>query len=89
MLAKTYEKVVAELDKLGTLHPDAHLMFNLSVEEQLSVVSSIMTQLSLKVVLKIWGEKGRKAMKSVMRQLHLCDTFEPRQRHELSAKEKA
>ena len=28
-------------------------------------------------------------MKSYMRQLHRCDTFEPRHRHELSAKEKA
>ena len=46
---KTYEKVMAQLDKLGTLHPDARLLFNLSVEEQPSVVSAIMTQLSSKV----------------------------------------
>ena len=89
MTVKTYDKVMAQLDKLGTLHTDAHLLFNLSVEEQPSVVSAIMTQLSLKVGLKTWGEKGRKAMKSEMRQLHVRDTFEPRHRHELSAKEKA
>ena len=63
MSGKTYEKLMAQLDKLGTLHPDAHLLFNLSVEEQPSVVSAIMTQLSLKVELKTWGEKGRKALK--------------------------
>ena len=52
MSGKTYAKVIAQLDKLGTLHPDAHLLFNLSVEEEPSVVSEIMTQLSLKVGLK-------------------------------------
>ena len=55
MSGKTYEKVMTQLDKLGTLHADAHMLFNLSVEEQPSVVSAIMTQLSLKVGLKTWG----------------------------------
>ena len=64
MSGKTYEKMMAQLDKLGTLHPDEHLLFNLSVEEQPSVVSEIMTQLSLRVGFKTWGEKGRKSMKS-------------------------
>ena len=76
-----------QMDKIGTLHQDAHLLFNLSVEEQPSAVSEIMTQLSLKVVLKTWGKKGRKSMKSEMRQLYLRETFEPRQRHELLVKE--
>ena len=48
-----------------------------------------MTQLSLKVGLKLWREKVSKAMKLEMRQIHLCDTFEPRHRYEVSAKEKA
>ena len=48
-----------------------------------------MTQLSLKVEFKTWGEKGSKALKSEMRQLHLRDTFEPRHRHELLAKERS
>ena len=89
MSGKTYEKLMAQLDKLGTLHPDAYLLFNLSVEEQPSVIREIMTQLSLKVGLKTWGEKVRKSMKSDMRQIRLRDTFEPSHRHELSAKEKA
>ena len=89
MSGKTYEKVMAQLGKLGTLHTDAHLLFNLSVVEQPSVVSAIMTQLSLKVGLKTRGEKGRKDMKLDMRKLHLRDTFEPRHLHELSDKEKA
>ena len=89
MSGNTYEKVMAQLDNQGTLHPDAHLMFNLSVEEPPSVVSAIMTQLSLKVGLKTWVENGRKSMKSETRQIHLRDTFEPRHRHELMNKEKA
>ena len=47
MTGNTYEKVMAQLYKQGMLHPDAHLLFNLAVEEQPSVVSEIMTQLSL------------------------------------------
>ena len=89
MSGKTYEKVIAQLDKQVILHPDAHLLFNLSDEEQPSAVSEIMTQLSLKVVLKTWGEKIITAMKSEMRQFHIRDTFEPRHRHELSAKGKS
>ena len=89
MLGNTYEKVMAQLDKQGTLHPDEYLLFNLSVEEKPSVILAIMTQLYLKVGLKAWGDKLRKAMKSEMRQLHLRDTFEPRHHHEMSAKEKS
>ena len=52
MSGTTYEKVMAQMDKLGTLHSEAHLLFNLSVEKQPSVVSAITTQLYLKVGLK-------------------------------------
>ena len=45
MSGKTYEKVMAQLDKQETLHPYANMLFNLSVEERPSVVSEIMTQL--------------------------------------------
>ena len=54
MAGKTYEKVISQLYKQGTLYPDEHLLFNLSVGEQPSFVSAIMTQLSLKVGLKTW-----------------------------------
>ena len=64
MSGKTYEKFMAQLDKLGTLHPDVRLLFNLSVEEKRSVVSETMTQLSLNVGLNTWGGKVRKDMES-------------------------
>ena len=63
MSGNKYEKLMAKMYKQGTLHPDAHLQFNLAVEEQPSVVSEIMTQLSIKVLLKTCGDKGRKDMK--------------------------
>ena len=77
MSGKTNEKLMAQLEKLVTLHPDALLLFNLSVEKQPSVLSAIMTHLSIKVGLKTWGEKVRKAVKSEMRQLHLRENFVP------------
>ena len=80
---------MAQLDNQGKIHPDANMLFNLAVEEQPSVVSEIMTQLSVKFLLKTCGEKGSKDMKSEMRQLCLCDTCEPRHRYELLSKEKA
>ena len=64
MTGKIYEKMMAQLENQVTLHPNAHLLFNLLVEEQPSVVSVIITQLSIKVVLNTWRENGRKAMKS-------------------------
>ena len=88
MSGNIYEKVMAQLNKQGTLRPDTNLLFNLSVEEQPSVVSEIMTQLSLKVGLKTLVEKRRKSMELEMRLLHLRETVEPRDRHELSTKEK-
>ena len=54
MLGNIYEKVMTQMYEQGTLHPDAYMLFNLSVEEQPSVVLAFMTQISLKVVLETW-----------------------------------
>ena len=45
------------------------------MQEQPDVVAVIMAQLSLKMGLKTWKEKGRLAAKSEMKQLHMRDTF--------------
>jgi hypothetical protein len=42
------------------------------------VVAAIMTQLSLNVGLKEWGEKGFMAAQSEMKQLHFRNTFKPK-----------
>ena len=45
------------------------------MQEQPDVVAVIMTQLSLKMGLKTWKDKGRLAAKTDMKQLHMRDTF--------------
>jgi Reverse transcriptase (RNA-dependent DNA polymerase) len=62
------------------LHPDAHTMAFFQREgptEPGDVVAAVMTQLSLKVGLKRWGEKAKEAAYSEMKQLHFRDTFTP------------
>ena len=41
------------------------------------VVGSVVTQLALKAGLKIWGNKGRDAIHSEMKQIQIRDTFLP------------
>ena len=63
----------------GALHPDLHRQFFLvDVQEQPGVVAVIMTQLSLKMGLKMWKDKGRSAAKAEMKQLHMRETFIPK-----------
>jgi hypothetical protein len=60
------------------MHPDAHMaVFQLKGPTEPEVVHAIMTQLSLKVGLKRWGEKAKDAARSEMKQLHMCNTFQP------------
>jgi hypothetical protein len=47
-------------------------------------VAAIMTQLSLKAVLKEWGDEAFTATQSEMKQLHLRNTFKPKHWRELS-----
>jgi hypothetical protein len=48
------------------------------------VVAMIMTQLSLKAGLKLWGKRAQAAVRSEMKQLHFCDTFKPLHWNELT-----
>ena len=48
------------------------------------VVAFVMTQLSLKVGLKTWGDKALNAVRLEMKQLHFRDTFQPKHWRELS-----
>ena len=83
MEGKRYEVAAAQtdeceptLDELPVLHPDQHMMFHM-IEETPDAVAAIMTQLSLKMGMKRWGNKARKAAHNEMKQLHLRDTFKP------------
>ena len=89
MSGNKYEAAMAQLEQEGTLHPDAHMLFQQTAKEQPTAVSTIMTQLSLKAGLKRWGPRAKKSLNSEMKQLHLRDTFEPRNFRDLTRKEKA
>jgi hypothetical protein len=59
------------------MHPDAHMtFFQQEGPSEPEVVHAIMTQLSLKVGLKRWGEKAQDAARSEMKQLHMRNTLE-------------
>ena len=67
------------------LNPDAHMFVQEDFyQAEPDVVAAIMTQLSLKVGLREWGDKAYVAAHSEMKQLHLRDTFKPKHWSELS-----
>ena len=77
MAGKKYPTTMAQV-----LYPDTHLSFLMTDVEEAptdhKVLATIMTQLSLKVGLKTWGEEAEAAVHSEMKQLHFRDTFEPK-----------
>ena len=46
MSGTKYETIMAQLEQHETLHPDAHMFFNQVLEENPTIMSVIMTQLS-------------------------------------------
>jgi len=52
------------------------------------VVDMIMAQLSMKAVIKKWGQEAEYAIKKEMRQLHWRDSYKPKHWHELTKKQK-
>jgi hypothetical protein len=84
-----YGYAVAQLESSEALHPDAHMLFNHCVcEVEPDVAAMIMMQLSLKAGLKHWGDKGKAAAHSEMKQLHFRETFKPFHWHELTHTQK-
>ena len=89
MSSSKYETDMSQMEKKGTLNPDAQTFFNQAVEEKPTVVSNRMMQISLKEGLKQRGKKARESMKSRTKQLYLWNTFEPRHQTDLTNKENA
>ena len=52
MIVSKYAVAVDQLENHGSLHYDAHMLFTQTQEEQLEIITSIMTQLSPKSGLK-------------------------------------
>jgi hypothetical protein len=53
------------------------MFYQSMVNNQPDVVAAIMTQLSLKAGMKVWGKEAHAAVHSEMKQLHFRDTFKP------------
>jgi hypothetical protein len=73
MTGSKHAFAVMQLEERSGLCPDAHVFAQSDFcQSDPNVVASIMTQLSLKVGLKDWGEKARLA------KLRLCNAFKPK-----------
>jgi hypothetical protein len=85
MTGSKYSYAVTQLETHGLLNPDAHLFVQEDFyKSEPGAVAAIMTQLSLKVGLKEWGDQAFTAARSKMKQLHLQNTFKPNHWRELS-----
>jgi hypothetical protein len=80
-----YAYAVTHLESQGVLNPDSHIFVREDFyQAEPDVVAAIMTQLSLKVGLKEWGEEACMAAQSEMKQLHFRNTSKPKHWRELS-----
>jgi hypothetical protein len=73
----------AEMLKEQVLHPDWHI----EIPED-DILACILTQVSMRKGLTIWGKSAREAIKSEVQQMHYRDTFEPLKYEDLTAEEK-
>ena len=62
MSGSKYKTAMSQMENQGMLNPDVQMFFNESVEKQPTIVSTIMTQISLKAVIKQWGKKARESV---------------------------
>jgi hypothetical protein len=80
MTGSKYSYAVTQLESQGVINPDAHMFVQEDFyQAEPDVVAAVMTQLSLKVGLKEWGDKAYAAAESEMKQLHFRNTFKPMQ----------
>ena len=85
MTGSKYSYAVTQLESHGVINPDAHMFVQQDFyQAEPDVVAAIMTQLSLKVGLKEWGDKAFTAAASEMKQLHLRNTFKPKHWRDLT-----
>ena len=77
MIGSKYAVAMAQLENNGALHMYAHMLFIKIQEENLDVITDIMTQISLKAGLKQLATKIHNYVHSNMSQVHFRDTFKP------------
>jgi hypothetical protein len=89
MTVSKYAYAVTQMECQGTLNPDAHMFLQEDMyQAEPDVVAMVMTQLSLKGGLKYWGDKGKTAVRSKIKQLHFRDTFKLLHWHQMTRTQK-
>lgn len=89
MSGKKYAYAAAQLDKIPVIYPDTYMFHQKELyQAEPDVVAAIMTQLSLKMGMKEWGDRAKEAVHSEMKQLHMRDTFKPMHWKELTHTQK-
>ena len=85
MSGPKYSYAVIHLESQELLNPDAHMFVQeWFYQAEPYVVASVMTQLSLKSVLRAWGYKAYTAVQSKMNPLHFRNTFKTKHWRELT-----
>jgi hypothetical protein len=73
-----YSYAVTQLQHDELLNPDAHMFLQKDFyQAEHDIVTTIMTQLSLKSGLNQWGRRAYEAVESEMKQLDFRNTFKP------------
>ena len=75
MTVSKYDIGVAQFEGHGSLHLYVHIFLIQMQEEHLDIITSIITQLSLKEGLKEWVNKYHDAVQTDMKQLYFRNTF--------------
>ena len=80
MTGSKYSYAATQFESQGVLNPDAHMFVQEDFyQAEPDVMAAVMTQCSLKVGLKEWGDKAYAAAESEMKQLHFRNMFKPMQ----------
>jgi hypothetical protein len=89
MTGSKYAYAVIQMECHRALNPDSHMFFQEDMyQAEPDVVALILTQLSLKAGLEHWGDKGKAAVRSEMKQLQFRDTFKPLQWNQMTHTQK-
>ena len=89
MSGRKYGYAVTQLSDEGIIFPEAHAF----VQDEFYnsdpvIVATVMSQVSLKTAMKLWGKDARSAAEAEIRQFHWRDLFKPVHWKDLSDKEK-
>ncbi len=85
MQGNRYSYAAAQI-AAGVLNPDAHMFMQEDFyQSDIDVAAMVLSQVSLKAALKLWGNDAKLAVEAEAKQLHWQKSFKPVHRKDLSA----